>query len=115
MQRNLALVLFALTCASAVFAQGTEARVAIVHVPEDGLQPSAAVDPQGMVHLVYFVGDPRGGDLRYVRSQDAGRSFSPPLAVQQRLGSAVAIGRHCTPSRNSGRSPPCSSQRVASG
>ena len=44
------------------------------------------------MHLVYFVGDPAGGDLRYVRSQDGAKTFPPSLAVNTRPGSAIALG-----------------------
>src|SRR5438128_3886320 len=37
-------------------AAGAE-RVKLVRTPDDGLQPQAAVDRQGVIHLIYFKGD----------------------------------------------------------
>jgi hypothetical protein len=68
------------------------ARVAIVRTPESGLQPRAAVDASGVVHLVYFVGDPMHGELRYVRSSDAAKTFSAPLAIDPGAKNAIATG-----------------------
>jgi len=38
-------------------------------VPEGGLQPQVATSADGAVHLVYFLGEPRRGDLFYTRSR----------------------------------------------
>src|SRR5882672_1535114 len=67
-------------------------RVSIVRTPGNGLQPRAAVDASGAVHLVYFVGDPGHGDLLYVHSSDAAKTFSAPLAVNRDAGKAMATG-----------------------
>jgi hypothetical protein len=66
-------------------------KVSLLHVPHDGIQPQAVVDENGILHLVYFRGDPRHGDLFYVRSRDA-VSFSDPIPVNGRADSAIAIG-----------------------
>ena len=60
-------------------------------VPEGGIQPQTAVDGDGIVHLVYFRGDPSEGDLFYARSTD-GIAFSDPIHVNSVPGTAVAIG-----------------------
>jgi hypothetical protein len=65
--------------------------VALIHVPEGGIQPQI-LDRDGVVHLLYFIGDPAGGDLIYVRSRDYGRSFSKPIRVNSQPGSAMATG-----------------------
>ena len=46
--------------------------VHILRVPEGGLQPQVGMDERGNLHLVYYAGDPHGGDLFYVRSSDRG-------------------------------------------
>jgi hypothetical protein len=64
----------------------------LLRVPGKGLQPQVAVDGKGTVHLIYYHGDARNGDVAYVRSQDGGATFSRPLRVNSRPGSAVAVG-----------------------
>jgi hypothetical protein len=67
-------------------------RIHFMRVPEEGLQPQAAVDERGTLHLVYYTGDRLHGDLLYVRSADFGGSFSAPLRVNSQPGSAIAAG-----------------------
>src|SRR5690606_26418679 len=67
-------------------------RIVTLRVPEKGIQPQVAVDEGGVVHLIYFRGEPRGGDVFYVRSEDGGATFSRPLRVNSHPGSAVAVG-----------------------
>ena len=66
------------------------AAVATIHVPNGGIQPQV-VERDGMVHLIYFAGDPQKGDLFYVSSRDYGTTFSKPIPVNQ-SGSAIAVG-----------------------
>jgi hypothetical protein len=73
-------------------ASGPPRRVAVLRVPQGGIQPQVAVDGKGVVHMIYFAGDPAHGDLYYVRSRDAGSSFSRPLQVNSQPGSAIAVG-----------------------
>ena len=61
-------------------------------VPQGGLQPQVASTADGMIHLVYFLGEPRRGDLFYARSHDGGATFSQPLRVNSTPGSAIATG-----------------------
>lgn len=70
----------------------TPPAVKTMRVPDGGIQPQVAVDRAGTVHLVYFKGDPRNGDIYYVKSTDAGDSFSKPIRVNSQVGSALAIG-----------------------
>jgi len=65
-------------------------RVELVAVPWNGIQPRAAVDARGTVHLVAFRGDPAAGSLAYASAPD-GRAFGEPLAVGLEA-SAVALG-----------------------
>src|SRR5215475_14686997 len=67
-------------------------KVKLLRVPNGGLQPQAAMDERGVLHLVYFIGEPQGGDIYYVR-RDAGKTdFTSPVRVNSEQGSAVAVG-----------------------
>ncbi len=84
-----------LLCIVLLFSAGAKttssASVQLKRVPDGGIQPEAAVDQAGTIHLVYFKGDPAAGDLFYVRSRD-GSTFSDPIRVNSVPGTAVAIG-----------------------
>jgi len=75
-------------CAAALVrrAWGGE-RVRVIPVPAGGLQPQAVVDERGGLHLIYFSGDPKGGDVWYQSAE----SVRPVRANSQR-GSAIAVG-----------------------
>jgi hypothetical protein len=75
-----------------VEAAGPQNRVVVVATPDGGVQPQAAVDDAGSVHLIYFKGDPAGGDLFYVRSAAGPTEFSKAIQVNSQPGSAVAVG-----------------------
>ena len=68
------------------------ATVTEVRVPDGGIQPQAAVSTDGILHLVYYKGEARGGDLFYVTSRDFGKTFSTPIAVNSEPGSAISAG-----------------------
>lgn len=68
------------------------AQVQVLRVPHEGIQPQVVVEANGTVDLLYFSGDPKNGDLFFVRSQDHGKTFSAPLRVNSQPGSAFAIG-----------------------
>lgn len=65
--------------------------VAVLRVPDRGIQPQVVVDGKGVVHLLYFKGEPGGGDVDYVRAED-GEHFKQPLRVNSQPGSVVATG-----------------------
>jgi hypothetical protein len=67
-------------------------KVTLLRVPNGGIQPQVVVDSEGVVHLIYFKGDPAAGDIFYVHSENGGRTFSRPLRVNSHAGSAIAIG-----------------------
>jgi hypothetical protein len=67
-------------------------KVTLVRVPGGGIQPQVAVDEAGVVHMIYYQGDPGNGDLYYVRSRDGGATFSAALRVNSSPGSAIAVG-----------------------
>ncbi len=69
-----------------------EGNVKRLRVPNGGIQPQVVVDGKGVLHMIYYQGDPRHGDIFYVRSSDEGGTFSRPLRVNSVQGSAIAIG-----------------------
>jgi hypothetical protein len=66
--------------------------VVLIRVPSHGIQPEAVVDRRGILHVLYFAGEPRAGDLFYARSADYGQTFSTPIRVNNQRGSAIATG-----------------------
>ena len=67
-------------------------RVDVVATPDGGIQPQAAIDTAGTIHLLYFKGEPGGGDLFYVRRKAGDAGFSAPLRVNSEAGTAIATG-----------------------
>lgn len=87
MLRNVLAMGVLIVCSLSAFAE-----VRLEKTPNKGIQPQVAVDAKGNVHLLYYTGDPRGGDLYYVR-RDAGQTkFTQPLRVNSGAASAVAVG-----------------------
>jgi hypothetical protein len=68
------------------------ADVTLIRTPNGGIQPQAVADSGGRIHLVYFNGPARGGDLFYVHKGANGSAFSKPLRVNSRPDSAIAVG-----------------------
>lgn len=66
-------------------------RVRHKRVPGGGIQPQVVTDDRGVLHMLYYAGDPRHGTVFYVRSPDGGRTFATPLEVNA-VGSAIAAG-----------------------
>jgi hypothetical protein len=66
--------------------------VKVLEVPDGGIQPQAAIDDRGVIQLVFFKGDPAGGDLFYSLLEPGGERFSSPVRVNNQPGSAIAIG-----------------------
>ncbi len=67
-------------------------KVTVLETPGGGIQPQAAVEPDGAIGLVYFRGEPGKGDLFYARAEAGGGGFSAPVRVNSQPGSAVAMG-----------------------
>ena len=67
-------------------------KVKLSRVPNHGIQPQALVDGRGAIHLLYFLGDPSGGDIFYVRQEPGEASFSAPVRVNSQPGTAIALG-----------------------
>jgi hypothetical protein len=89
MSRLMWLALCAIACFGAT---DPPKPVSIKRVPNNGIQPQIAVEPDGTMHLIYFSGDPKGGNLFYVRSSSSGEAFSPPIRVNSQEGSVTALG-----------------------
>ena len=68
------------------------ATVSLLRTPHGGIQPQAAVDAAGTMHLIYFKGEPAAGDIYYVRRERGEDKFSPPIRVNSHPDSAVAMG-----------------------
>ena len=67
-------------------------QVTLIRTPNGGIQPQAAMDRQGALHLIYYKGDARNGDIFYVSQQLDQKEFSKPIQVNTRPGSAIAAG-----------------------
>ncbi len=71
---------------------GNKERVQLLRVPKGGLQPQTTIDEKGTLHLIYFQGEARNGDVFYVKSHDRGATFSNAIRVNSQPGSAIASG-----------------------
>lgn len=87
-----AAISLSLTASHAFSPQPSAPRVNIVATPDGGIQPQAVVDGAGTINLIYFKGEPRGGDLFYVRRKPADAAFSTPIRVNSDAGTAIATG-----------------------
>jgi hypothetical protein len=67
-------------------------RVTFLAVPDGGIQPQASIDDQGVIHLIFFKGEPSGGDLLYTRRAPDEDRFCSTVRVNSQPGSAIAIG-----------------------
>ncbi len=76
----------------ALAATANAVEVHLLRTPDGGIQPQAAVEASGIVHLIYFKGDPKGGDIFYVRREPGREQFSQPLLVNRQPHTAMAIG-----------------------
>lgn len=89
--KYVSIALVAAICLTASAARLDREAVSLIRVPNGGIQPQV-VEQDGVVHLIYFSGDPAKGDIYYVRSVDFGRTFSQPIRVNHTSGSAIAVG-----------------------
>jgi hypothetical protein len=67
-------------------------RVEVARTPNGGIQPQAAVSPDGAVHLIYYKGDERAGDIFYETKKAGAGEFSTAMQVNSVKGSAIAVG-----------------------
>ncbi len=70
----------------------TAVKTRLVEAPDGGIQPQAVVDEGGAIHLVFFKGEPGGGDLFYTRLEPGTTQFTRRVRVNSQRGSAIAIG-----------------------
>ena len=70
---------------------GHDTEISVIRVPHGGIQPEAVLDGTSL-HLLYYKGDPKAGDLFYVKSTDFGATWSEPLRVNSESSTALAIG-----------------------
>src|SRR5579862_9497354 len=82
----------AVVLASAPASTIHQPHVSVISVPGGGIQPQAVVGSDGTLHLLYYAGDPKTGDLFYVKSADYGAHWSAPIRVNSTPGSAIALG-----------------------
>ncbi len=66
--------------------------VEVIRTPHGGIQPQAVIDARGTVHLLYYTGNPKAGDLHYVRRGRGQAAWSTPVTVNSRPASAIAAG-----------------------
>jgi hypothetical protein len=66
--------------------------VDVIRAPDGGIQPQAVIDGEGTIHVVYFKGDPAGGDIFYVATRATPIGFSRPIRVNSQPGSSIAVG-----------------------
>jgi hypothetical protein len=67
-------------------------QVRLLKTPGGGIQPQAVLDSKGVLHLIYFSGEPAAGDVFYVRREPGAAQFSAPIRVNSQPGSVIAIG-----------------------
>ena len=60
---------------------GSSEGVMVIETPDGGIQPQAAIDAKGVIHLIYFQGLPSSGDLFYAPRGPSETRFSPPTRV----------------------------------
>jgi hypothetical protein len=64
----------------------------LLRTPNDGIQPQAAVDSKGVVHLIFLKGEPSAADIFYVRREPGRSGFSKPIQVNSHPHTAIAVG-----------------------
>src|SRR5437588_598136 len=70
----------------------TAPRVVVQQTPFEGIQPQTVVDRDGVLHLIYFTGDPAHGDLYYVRRRPGQSTFSSPIRVNSEPATVHVVG-----------------------
>lgn len=69
-----------------------ETKITVLKTPNGGIQPQAVMDDKGNLHLIYYSGDPMGGNLFYVVRFAGKEEFSKPLQVNSVQASAISAG-----------------------
>lgn len=81
-----------LLCLATHPAAAQPGKVTILRTPDGGIQPQAVMDDLGAIHLIYYKGESKGGDIFYARKQAADQNFLKPLPVNSRAKSAMSAG-----------------------
>jgi len=66
--------------------------VITARVMEGGIEPQLCVDSRGFIHILYFKGSDKGGDLTYCLSKDQGATFQRKIRVNSKEKSVTCIG-----------------------
>ena len=77
---------------SATGAKAEPERVTFWHLPDGAIQPQAVTDSAGTIHVLYFQGDAKAGNLFYLRLAPGQNRPSAPIRVNSDADSAAAIG-----------------------
>ena len=75
-----------------LFCSTTLAGVKTVRVPDGGIEPQAVTDAKGVIHLIFFKGADKAGDIYYTTSADGGATFGKAIRVNSEPNSAMATG-----------------------
>ena len=79
-------------CCSFLLFRLMAADVEYVPLPNGGIAPTMCMDAQGTVHLLFFMGDPKAGDMYYMRREKSAKSFTKPIQVNSNAKTAMVIG-----------------------
>ncbi len=86
---------------------GAAAPIRFERLPDGGIQPQTELGEDGSRHLLWFKGDPMGGDIYYARQAPGAKSssttFSTAVRVNAQPGSAIAAGTMRGPQMAVGR------------
>lgn len=66
--------------------------VAVLRTPGRGIEPQAVLGQDGVLRMIYFVGDAAAGNIEYVERRPGAAEYSTPIRVNSQPDSAVAIG-----------------------
>ncbi|MDR3639499.1 MAG: hypothetical protein P4L84_37205 [Isosphaeraceae bacterium] len=85
-------VAFAALALTASATHAGDGRITLLKTPDGGIQPQAAIEASGTIHLISFRGDPYRGDLYYTTLKPDAGTFAASLRVNSQPGTAVAAG-----------------------
>lgn len=86
------LLLIILLIVNSSYALAKTGGVTLWHLPDGAIQPQVAVDSKGDVHLIYFKGDAKAGNLFYMRKSQGTSNQFGPIRINSSPYSAGAIG-----------------------
>src|SRR4051794_25629445 len=74
------------------FVASAAPRIDVERCPNSGIEPQMIVDAHGVTHLLFFLGDPKAGDLFYTLRSAGQREFSIAHRVNEVAGAAMVVG-----------------------